>query len=118
MVEILGRIEIVVGPDIGRDPPLLDEHQKGLVRVLILKTIARGGWCKKSLTRTLEEEMHQTARQMGGETWEQIDQLLKGIWMTAATPPEPGEGLAANKELGISSPESDGPAWNPERGSL
>ncbi len=97
-MEILGRIEITVGPDIMRTPPLLDDHQKQLVRELILKTLSRGAWCKKSLARALEEEMHHTAREMGGETWEQIEHLLKGIWISANTPPE-GEESAGDRAL-------------------
>lgn len=82
MSENLGQLEITIGADIARKIPLLTGHQQDLVRHLVIKAIARGGWAGKAIARTLEEEMYHTARHMGGETWEQIDDLLKGIWIS------------------------------------
>lgn len=98
-MEILGRIEITVGPDILRSENTLSPAQKALVRQLILKTVNRGNWLKKSITRVLEEEMFHTSREMGPEARAQVEELLHGIWVSVNTPPESEEESADDRAL-------------------
>ncbi len=79
-MENLGEIRIEVYINQTREVAApLSEEQKGLIRLLVIKTLGRGFWAKSALRSTLQEEMANTARHIGGQTMEQIEQLMAGI---------------------------------------
>ncbi len=57
----------------------LSEEQKGLIRLLVIKTLDRGFWAKSALRNALLEEMVNTARHIGGPTLAGIEYLMAGI---------------------------------------
>ncbi len=57
----------------------LSEEQKGLIRLLVIKTMGRDFWAKSALRSTLQEEMVNTARHIGGPTLAGIEYLMAGI---------------------------------------
>ena len=82
-MEILGRGEILVGPNILRTKPLLSEQDYGLVRELVPKVLSRQ-FSRVALRRTFEEEMYHVGRTMIFD----IERLIDGVWISVGPRPE------------------------------
>ncbi len=72
------KIEVYINQTLQVAAPLTAEQQL-LLRQLVWKTMNRGNWATISLRNALREEMVNTSRHIGGETMNQIEQLMAGI---------------------------------------
>jgi hypothetical protein len=72
------RIEVYINQTLQVAAPLSAEQQM-LLRQLVWQTMNRGNWTKSALRSALREEMVNTSRHIGGDTMNQIEQLMAGI---------------------------------------